>query len=71
MRWLLSISLAFGMGVTMVSLTGTEAEAQRYRVYCAVRGTNCIATCGSNTYTVACYARIVNGRCQRWCGRVR
>jgi hypothetical protein len=72
MRILTIASLALGLGAALAGLTGTPAAAARYAVVCIAPGAQaCRTACSSNTYTVACYAVVRNGRCFKSCGRVR
>jgi hypothetical protein len=70
MRWIVRLSLV--VGALSAALAATPVEAAKYAVACTAQGVpGCSTACSSNTYTVACYARVVNGRCQKACGRVR
>jgi hypothetical protein len=66
------MSLALVLGGVALVVTGTAADAQRYRVACVAPGNPaCRTACGSNTHAVYCYAYMENGRCRRYCGRPR
>jgi hypothetical protein len=69
MRRILRLGLALA---AMLTAGLVPVEAAKYAVSCVAEGVpGCKTACSSNTYTVACYARVVNGRCQKSCGRVR
>jgi hypothetical protein len=70
MRRIVRLSLV--VGAVSAALVATPVEAAKHSVACAVKGVaGCSTACSSNTSTVACYARLVNGRCQKACGPVR
>jgi hypothetical protein len=62
-----------GMTLAMaLAFAATPASAAKYSVACVAQGVpGCKTACSSNTHTVACYARVVNGKCQKACGVVR
>ena len=70
MRWIVILTLV--SGTVLAAGLATPADAAKYSVACTAQGApGCSTACSSNTYTVACYARVVNGRCYKSCGRVR
>jgi hypothetical protein len=67
MRRIARLGLALGV---VLAAGPSPVAAAKYAVSCTATP-SCKTACSSNTYEVACYARVVNGRCEKACGRVR
>jgi hypothetical protein len=68
MRRLLIVSLPVALGWGALPVIGVPAQAAKHAVSCTAEP-GCATACSSNTYVVACYATVRNGRCYKWCGR--